>query len=563
MDTATPTGLALAEINGLTNDEQITLAAWQSTVSGDDDGRPWLPGAIRQLPARARLDLATDPELDLLWQERERRRCIDSVSYFAQGYGHVRDEDAGGPPIPFHFWPTQPTAAARAVGAHNQAELLALMEAEALLIVLKARQLGVTWLALHYGFHLLALEPSTPGAVVLALSQDGNYAKRLLERVRKINQLLPPFLRCLEERDTRESKSEMKLQGRGRIVSLPGTKEAPRSWQCDLAICDEWAFVRNTQAGPTMRALLPMASQIISVSSGNGPPEEEGWGQHFAQTYTRAAAGENQWTAAFLPTSTHPARDAAFRARTIRDYDTEEEFLAEHPESDDDALIGAGRDRYFKLAEINAAVALGRALDALLDTDAMPPPAGEAIHGGLDWGEHSTGVPVWPLEGGGVYVPPGETGTEKAEPETHCVAFHAALAALQTLDRATGRLTPPIGEQRYDAAGIQSNRAFMAVTRARYAHQYLDGAPRSRKVPFGSYKRETAGYLRRLFKRTHEGRTAGVIAISPTNVELIRQLRGLESDGNGLWKKQDDHFPDGLVAGVQRIARTHRELQGK
>lgn len=560
---ALPTGLTRDEIAGLRRGEKIALEGWHQTVAGDDNGRPWLPAAIRRLSIDARLTLAADDDLDAAWRERERRRVAIDPHYFTQGYGHVRDEDAGGPAVPFVFWPRQDHATRTAVGARDQGEVLDRMIEELRLVVLKARQLGLTWLALHYGYHLIALDPDTPNATVLGLSQDGGYAKRLLERVRGIRERLPPFLRHTEDRETQGSKSEMKLVGRGRFLSLPGTPSAPRSHQADLAICDEWAFVRNGQAGPTMRALLPMARQIVAISSGDGPPDEEGWHQHFAQLYNRAAAGESEWTPVFLPDATRPGRTPAWRERQRDAFDTEEEFLSEHPETADDALIGAGKDRYFRLSEINAALAAGRELDRLLGTDDMPPPAGETLHGGLDWGEASHGVIIWPLEGGGVYVA-AETVQSSTEPGETAIAFHAAAAEVQSVSPRTGRVEPPIGEERYDAAGVQSMRTFMATARARFAHQYLYGEVRSRKVPFGQYKTETAGYLRRLFRRVGQGRTTGIIAISASCPDLARQLRALESGPGGVWKKADDqHGPDALVAAVQRIAKVHRQLKGE
>jgi hypothetical protein len=564
---ALPTGLDAAEIRGLHRSEKVLLEGWHRSVAGNDNGRPWLPAAIRRLSIDARLALAGDDDLDTRWKERERRRAAIDVAYFTEGYGHVRapaehDDEAGGAPVPFLFWPRQPEAARTAVGAADQRAVLDIFLRELLVVVLKARQLGLTWLALHYGYHLIALDPDTPNAVVLGLSQDGGYAKRLLERVREINDLMPPFLRGIEDRETADSKTEMKLIGRGRMVSLPGTPGAPRSWQADLAIGDEWAFVRNGQAGPTTRALLPAARQVILISSGDGPPDEEGWHQYFAQTYSKAAAGENEWTPIFLPDATRPGRTKAWRERQRDNFDTEEDFLSEHPETDDDAMVGTGRDRYFALSEIAAAVRLGAELDELMGTDEMPPPAGEAIHLGVDWGEASHAVIVWPLEAGGIYVA-AECVCAGVEPGETTERIHATAAEIQSVSPQTGRVEPPIGEERYDSAGAQSNRTFLATARARFTHQYAYGEVRSRKVPFSQYKTETAGYLRRLFRRAGAGRSTGVIAISPTCTELLRQARALESGPGGVWKKADDqHGPDALVAGAQRIAKVHRQLSG-
>ena len=563
---ALPTGLTPDELRALRRPERIALHGWHETVAGNDNGRPWIPGAVRVLPVEARLALAGDELLDAGWKERERRRASLDVHYFTQAYGHVRapaeDDESGGPPVPFVFWARQPEAVRTAVGAAAQADVLDVFLAELRIVLLKARQLGMTWLALHYGYHLQALDPDTANAVVLCLSQDGGYASNLLRRVREINDLMPPFLRGVEDRETSGSKTEFKIAGRGKVISLPGTPAAPRSHQADLAICDEWAFVRNGQAGPTMRALMPAARQIIAISSGDGPPDEEGWHQHFAQLYTKARAGENDWTPVFLPDAARPGRTKEWRERQRDTFDTEEEFLSEHPETDDDALIGAGKDRFFKLSELNRALELGREFDALLQTPDMPPPAGELLHGGLDWGESAHGVLLWPLEGGGIYVC-AETVTHGVEPGEMCAAFHAEILEVQAVDPRTGRVEPPLGEQRYDAAGVQSMRTFLATARARFTAQYQHGEVRARKVPFGKYKTETAGYLRRLFRRTGRGRTTQVIAISAACPELTRQLRALESAPRGGWRKDDDqHGPDALIAGAQRIARTHRQLQG-
>jgi hypothetical protein len=561
-EAATPTGLTPDLIGELSTAEKRLLAVWHAGKAGDNDGRLWLPGAVRRLDVEARLELATDHDLDAQWEERERRRVRRDVEYFTEAYGHLQD-DEGGPPIPFALWP-------------EQREVLDLIGEELRIAILKARQLGLTWLVLHFAYHHVAFDPDTANALVLVLSQDGGYAKRALERLRRIHQLLPAFLRQPEDRDTQESKSEFKLVGRGRVISLAGTKDAPRTHTASLGIADEWAFVRNGQAGPTMAALLSNARRIIAISSGNGPPDQPGKsgkpgiGQYFARLVTGALEGTNEWAGVFLPDSVHPDRTPEWREAKRGEFDTDEEFLQEHPEKPDDALIGTGLDRYFALGDIAAAVRAGAALDELLGTEEMPPPAGERTHLGIDWGEATAAYLIWPLEGGGVYVPPfereGTLPATKTEPAAATDAIHAAALELQEVDRGTGRVEPPIGEARYDAAGIQSMRTFLARARARFTGQYADGEVRSRKVPFGKYKGETATYLRRLFRRTGQGRTTGIIAVSPGNPELIRQLRSLESGGGDPgkpWKKADDqHGPDAVLAGAQRIARRHRELGG-
>lgn len=562
---ALPTGLTPAEVRALRRAERVAIATWHETVAGTDQGQEWLPAAVRELTPAARLWLAGDPARAAAWAERERRRAIADVAYFIRGYGQVASvvDDmvpGSGGAIPFVMWP-------------EQEAVLDVIQARLRVVVLKARQLGLTWLALHAAVHLMLLDRRGASATVLALSQNGDYAKSLLQRARGINDRLPPFLKGTEDPDTRNSKSEWRLRDRGYMRSLAGTPEAPRTFQADLAICDEWAFVRHGNAGPTMTALLPAARRIVAISSGNGGPDDtkgtEGKkskpadGAYFAKLYTEAREQRNGWTAVFLPTSTHPARTAEWRERERAQYDTEEDFLAEHPEDDDEALIGSARDRFFKPSEITAAVALGAKLDAALGTAAMTPPVGGTIDLGIDWGANSSALPIWGLEQGGIYVPPAEVVRRDAEIGEFTDLVHSMVRNLER--RARHRELLPalrIAVEHFDAAGKQSNKTFTRTALApENAALWETGRPRPHKIAFGSYKQEVANYLRRLFTRVGTGETVQVIAISPTNTELIRQLRGLQSDGTGLWEKDDDHGPDSLIAGAQTIARRHRQAR--
>ncbi len=188
---------------------------------------------------------------------------------------------------------------------------------------------------------------------------------------------------------------------------------------------------------------------------------------------------------------------------------------------------------------IDAAIELGRMLDGN-----PPPPASGAISLGIDWGENTFALTVWPLERGGIYVTDERIFTSE-EPAA------ATVRMLRMADNTGQRLE----DARYDAAGIQSMRTFAAV--ARRSHPRL----RTVKVPFGQFKVETIGYLRRLFERAGRGETTQIIAISPTGCPvLIEQLRGLrwkDPDAQTI-EKGDDHGPDALIAGVAPIAKRMR-----
>jgi Terminase large subunit, T4likevirus-type, N-terminal len=196
---------------------------------------------------------------------------------------------------------------------------------------------------------------------------------------------------------------------------------------------------------------------------------------------------------------------------------------------------------------IDAAEALGREMWE----QGVPPPPGHRWHLGIDWGENTQAYVIWELPGGGVFIPPSEIIGKHEDP---------AAVAERILDK-TARHQWRIYSARYDAAGIQSMRTFMATARNRSGFERM----RSVKIPFAKYKREALLYERILFRRTAMGARTRVIAIHPSNEELIRQLRGwqfkpskLAEESTDDIEKADDHGPDAILAGIAPLAVKHR-----
>lgn len=548
--TPTPTGLPRGVAVSLDDDELAALAAWHLAVS-DGGLQPWWPAAVRRLPLQARLALSQDVDLAAAWEVRERRRVTSDVEYFVSGYGHVQGET--GPPVPFDLWP-------------EQREVLNDFVEHPLVVVLKARQLGLTWLALHYAAWVLAFNAMTPNARILALSKHGGDATKLMARTRAILGRLPPFLRPTEDQATRRSLSQLQLTGRGSMTSLAGSPDAARFETATLALLDEFAFIRNRAAHATWTAVLGTlgtGSKAFVISTGNGPAEAPGDGQAFARLYQQARAGDGLH-AVFLPADAHPDRDEKWMQAKRAEFLTDEDFEAEYPLTEDEALAGQSGLKVYSPAAINAAVRLGRDLDVLLAAGKIRPHGG-FVHVGADWGEFTALLVVWPLEGGGVYIPPGEVVPElPTEVKDNIQLLHEHCSAWMP----EGVL---LREMRFDAADPQSTRTAAGVIQASPLAAMWDtlrGRVRTCPVAFGArtdgsgkgYKTETKDYLRHLFARAAKGETSRVIAISPTNVTLIRQLRGLElvDDGSGRIVKRDDHAPDALIAGTAPIAVQYR-----
>ena len=95
--------------------------------------------------------------------ELELRKCERDVSYFINEYVHIEDLDSAEIAVPFSLWP-------------KQKEALDAFTNNRLVIVLKARQLGLTWLAMGYSLHTKLF---TPGRTVVGMSRRKMTLKNL------------------------------------------------------------------------------------------------------------------------------------------------------------------------------------------------------------------------------------------------------------------------------------------------------------------------------------------------------------------------------------------------
>lgn len=208
--------------------------------------------------------------------------------------------------------------------------------------------------------------------------------------------------------------------------------------------------------------------------------------------------------------------------------------------------------------DLAGAINLGREYEERLQAGEMVPPAGGALHLGIDWGENTAAILAWPLEGGGLFIA-REVVAPGSEPGQ---STHRMLAMNQW--------DLPWGQARFDAAGIQSMRTFVATSQ----HALGNHRPSAKSVPFGaqaprtgrsaarSVKGVSCTYLRRLVRRAAEGQRVQVLAVSPRCPELLRQLKLIErnpEDPQGAWLKADDqHGPDALVAAAAPVAVRYR-----
>lgn len=193
----------------------------------------------------------------------------------------------------------------------------------------------------------------------------------------------------------------------------------------------------------------------------------------------------------------------------------------------------------FDHEHLDAVVKLGDSLDARFKQFKLEEPVGGNLHSGLDFGEATHILALWPRERGGIYVPV-EHVYEHGEPDREADEWL----------RKVSRLGPyPLDRSRFDASKPESMRLFYRTLRERKG----DNCGRPSPIPFNKYKRAAILHVRGMASRTAWGEVFGVLAISPTRCPiLVEQLYDLQFKGEDTEDlvKKNDHGPDALFAGV-------------
>ena len=161
--------------------------------------------------------------------------------------------------------------------------------------VLKARQLGISWLV---EAHLLYLATFWGNRLLLIFSQTGDDARDALQRIRLMCESMPEQWRPAKLKD---NTREIVFANGSRIKAMMATKRAGRGQAPYAVFCDEigfWAWPEEQ-----MVTVEAMAQLIYAVTTGNGPDGRA------PAMWRNAQAGKGRYKAIFLPWHVHPERD--------------------------------------------------------------------------------------------------------------------------------------------------------------------------------------------------------------------------------------------------------------
>lgn len=252
-------------------------------------------------------------------RKSELEYCAKNIDYFVETYCRIEDKDAAGIIIPFKLW-------------EGQRQALISIASHRFNIVLKARQLGLSWLVIAIAVHTLIC---TPGSTVIALSKTENEAKELVRRCGVMLQGMPELIGAGTGADIRvtATTAEVIRDGRTSIFrSFPSSPSAARSFTANLIIFDEWAFQMHAEeiwtAGlPTINR--PTGGKVIGLST-----------MLLGTLFERLWRESGIFNRVFLPWDTDPRRDAAWYEQTRQLLG--ELIKQEYPATPEEALEAPG-----------------------------------------------------------------------------------------------------------------------------------------------------------------------------------------------------------------------------
>jgi hypothetical protein len=198
--------------------------------------------------------------------------------------------------VPFHLWPAQ-------------AETIDTVRDHRRVVILKARQLGFTWLLCGYALWLMLFRPA---ATVLIFSRRDDEAVDILDfRLKGMHERLPDWMRQPAQVD---GKHLWVLATGSQAMAFPTT--GGRSYTATLVIVDEADFVPDL--GRLLNAVKPTVDaggQLVLLSTADkSRPESQ-----FKKIFRAASDGRSSYESIFYGWSARPDRTPEWYAEQRRD----------------------------------------------------------------------------------------------------------------------------------------------------------------------------------------------------------------------------------------------------
>ena len=245
----------------------------------------------------------------------------NSFVYFLNTYTWIEDKEAKRP-IKLELWPAQ-------------AKIIPDIVDQLLLILLKTRQVGLTWLSAAYALWQAMRSPIYLG-VVISASED--HAIEFLGRLTFILDRLPEWL---VPPIARRTKMEIEFQHVGKttaaIKSMPTIMMGAESKTPNLLIIDEAHTIREVKSifNSSYPGIEQAKGQVIIIA--NSVKSGPGW-PFVRDMYLDSISGANKFRRIFLPWNSHPGRPTDFRERMVDSGMAQEDVIWHFPATEDEAI---------------------------------------------------------------------------------------------------------------------------------------------------------------------------------------------------------------------------------
>ena len=279
------------------------------------------------------------------FQQSEWVKCKYDFLHFAKRYAHIEIKDTSGEGSGrmsrFHPWP-------------KQIELMKSFLVDRLHIILKARQLGISWLSGLFGLWRFNFHCHEH---ILIESKKENDAKDLLTKIKMAYDVLPVWMKAplsidsttikhtsVQFEDSAGNKVDGGLNSRIEAIATGGGA----SKTVTVNIRDEAALVDNQTALMTHKSTMPTLTTtggwcfIISTA--------EGAYGFFHDLYWKAKSGVVNFKAHFLPYQTRPDRTEEWYENEKKNFSNEDDFKNQYPRTDREAFLVSGRTAFSKKA---------------------------------------------------------------------------------------------------------------------------------------------------------------------------------------------------------------------
>ena len=258
-------------------------------------------------------------------EEAEWQRCNDDAAYFIENYVQILNANEKSW-VPFALWDAQK-------------QTLKDLQEHPRLCILKARQLGFSWLVLAYVLWVMLFRPIAN--ILLFSKRDDEAIELLEERLKKMHDHLPAWLQ--QSVDT-SNDHEWALANGSRAKAFPTT--GGRSYTGTIAVVDEADFVPDLDAlinavEPTVEAGGQMI--LLSTSDKSQPMSA------FKNIFKGAKRKLNSYLAVFFGWAARPGRTQEWYEAKKQDVlartGSLDELHQEYPATDTEALSPNTEDK--------------------------------------------------------------------------------------------------------------------------------------------------------------------------------------------------------------------------